>query len=261
MTTYVIITGASSGIGEALALHFARSNFHIIAIGRNEIALQRIKAAFPKGNITLVTADLSELKAVAKVTSLFKKGDNVRFLIHCAATAKPYVGLIDIKPAELQNIMNVNVNSALFLTQCLKAYFDQSSRVLFMSSDYVGTDKKLWPYRTSAYSMSKSALVPAVKYLQKEYSSTPLVGILNPGPTATSMFKEMKAEITAKYGFFKTTSEPAQPSDIAKFIYDVLMFSNPEDYCNTNWDYRDETQSSRIALSSDNVTNRIRSAL
>ncbi len=61
MKKTIIVTGASSGIGKALAEQLASLNHYIIAIGRNQAALTTLQAHYPN-NIKAVVADLTQKK-------------------------------------------------------------------------------------------------------------------------------------------------------------------------------------------------------
>lgn len=245
MKEYVVITGASSGIGYALAMCFANSNSNLIAIGRNEIPLQRIKLSARNKHITVVVADLSIETELEKIANILKRGDKIKFLIHCAATIEPRTSLATASRAELEKAISVNVMAPIFLTQKLASYFDETmTRVLFIGSDYVGVSNKIRPHITGAYGISKSALRIVVEYFRHEYKGVALIGYLNPGSTETPMFNAVKTAILNRNGIFKV--EPAQPANVAKFIQTVLEASSDQDFMQTNWDYRNEEQHSRI---------------
>src|SRR5579872_705563 len=147
MTKWVVITGASSGIGQALAIGFANSNYNVLAIGRNQVNLQKIKSSTKNGNLVTMVADLSEDDDIDKISkNIFLEG-GVQYLIHCAAITEPHKPLTEISRAELKKIIDVNVMAPIFLNQKLAMYFDDMTRILFIGSDYdgVGKQKKIRP--------------------------------------------------------------------------------------------------------------------
>ncbi len=237
MTKCIVITGASSGIGQALAISFANSGYDVVAIGQNEINLQKIKSFISNGNVITICADLSEENGIDKVAQNLALQNGVQFLIHCAAISKPYKSLMDILTIELKQIINVNVMTPILLTQKLAPYFDETTRVLFIGSDYVGIDKKIRPYVTGAYGISKSALRVAVEYFRREYDKA-LIGYLNPGTTDTPMYQSMVTAINQQ-GIFNHQGQIASPRDIAEFIQGVLEKTCNQDYKFIDWDYRE----------------------
>lgn len=89
----ILITGASSGIGEALALHYARAGTHLVLWGRNQTRLDRVAAQAAKHGATTETLALDLCDPEAALEAL-RKADNttpVDILILAA-------GLGDIRP-------------------------------------------------------------------------------------------------------------------------------------------------------------------
>jgi short-subunit dehydrogenase len=93
MTKWVIITGASSGIGQALAIHFSNSGYNVLAIGRNEINLQRIKSTTKNGKVVTIIADLSKEDEIDKIAKYKSLENGIHYLIHCAATTEPHLAI------------------------------------------------------------------------------------------------------------------------------------------------------------------------
>jgi NADP-dependent 3-hydroxy acid dehydrogenase YdfG len=81
MDKTVWITGASSGIGEQLALAFSRAGANVILSARSEARLQEVKAAC-MGNATVVTLDLSDPARVLEMASKFCKSTKVDILVN-----------------------------------------------------------------------------------------------------------------------------------------------------------------------------------
>lgn len=238
MTKLVIITGASSGIGQSLTVYFANSGYDVIAIGRNEVALQRTKSLTNNGKVTLVVADLSEEDELDKVAKNLHVESKIKYLIHCAATTEPHLPLTMITQSALKKTINVNVMAPIFLTQKLAPHFESGARVLFIGSDYVGVTNKIRPHITGAYGISKSALRVAVEYFRHEYKDTAFIGYLNPGSTDTPMFNAMKTAVVSQQGIFNNSAQPALPSSVAKFIQAVLEKTSNQDYSAIDWDFR-----------------------
>ena len=67
---WAIVTGASSGIGKALAVEFAKGGFHLFLTGRNEMALAEVAAECSKEfhvRTEVFSADLSRLDSIDKL--------------------------------------------------------------------------------------------------------------------------------------------------------------------------------------------------
>jgi len=252
----IVITGASSGIGRALAVLLSNSGYNVLAVGRNEVALQQIKLLAPKGKVTTVSTDLSKEDGVDKVVNNIKANDHVHYLIHCAATAEPHAPLSAVTRADIEKIINVNVIAPILLTKKLEENFNITTRILFIGSDYVGVDNKMRPGISALYGMSKSALRVAVEYYRQEYKEIALVGYLNPGSTDTAMYREIKSAVMSKHGIFNTT-QPASPYSVAKFIQAVLENTSDNDYQKLNWDIRNTDHQEKLAFANDKEFNSI----
>jgi short-subunit dehydrogenase len=238
MTKWVVITGASSGIGQALTICFCNSGYNVLAIGRNEVALQQTKSIIKNGKMAIVIADLTEQDEIDNVIKNINFKNGVQYLIHCAVTMEPYASLATVTRAELQKSIDINVMAPIFLTQTLAPYFDTTTRVLFIGSDYVGVTNKIRPHIAGAYGISKSALRVAVEYFRHECKDTALVGYLNPGSTDTPLFNAVKNAVINKHGIFNHPGKPADPMTVAIFIQAVLEKASSQDYSAIDWDFR-----------------------
>ncbi|MFT8353670.1 MAG: SDR family NAD(P)-dependent oxidoreductase [Gluconobacter japonicus] len=89
----ILITGASSGIGEALALHYARAGTHLVLWGRNQTRLDRVAAQAAKHGATTETLALDLCDPEAALEALRKADDTTPVDILILAA-----GLGDIRP-------------------------------------------------------------------------------------------------------------------------------------------------------------------
>jgi short-subunit dehydrogenase len=79
----VWITGASSGIGEALAVAFAKEGAHVILSARREDELKRVAALCGEGNSTILPLDLAATSAIGELTqSLINKLGHIDVLVN-----------------------------------------------------------------------------------------------------------------------------------------------------------------------------------
>ncbi len=240
MKNLVVITGASSGIGKALAKCFARKEYDVLATGRNEIALKelQLEASSKSKKIETYACDLTNLSELDKLVQRFQPGDEIAFLIHCAATSKPHLPLNKVPLSDSQNTIYLNALVPVHLTEKLSPYFRSGSetRVLFMGSDYVKENGKTRPYILGVYAISKTALDKAIPYLRAE--TTWAIGYVNPGSTGTPMRNDILSAMY-KHGIFSINAEKvANPDEVAEFIFSVLTRASDSSYKTTNWDFR-----------------------
>lgn len=184
-----LVTGASRGLGAAVAEAYAREGAHVILLARTQGALEevddRIQAA--GGTATLLPFDLMEHKKIpalgAAIAERFGKLD---ILAACAATlgALSPVALSDAKVYD--EVMRVNFMANVHLLRSLDGLLRGSiaGRAIFVTDHTLGETSPFW----SAYRASKAALeVMAATYAQ-EVSFSPLrVNVVNPGRLRTEL--------------------------------------------------------------------------
>lgn len=234
ISEYIVVTGATSGIGLSLAQCFAASGYNVLAIGRNGARLQDLLTENKK--IKIFIADLSNEDDLDKIR-LFIAGIKIKYLVHCAAITGPQLPLTDMSYAQLNEVTATNVMAPIFLTQKLMPYFNSATRILFIGSDYIGANK-IRPNITAAYAISKSALNAAVQYCRFEYKDKALIGYLNPGATKTPMYETIKSAVLNRQEIFNHAVLPADPNDVAKFIKEILENTTDHNYSSIDWDYR-----------------------
>src|ERR1051326_468615 len=184
---WAVITGASSGIGKALALEFAANRFNILLIARNQKALAEVaeKCAHRGGVDTEVIAtDLSDPASLDRLYAALASRDrhyevlvnNAGFGIHG-----------DFASTNLQQnlqLVNVQVATALTLTRAvLPAMISRrSGRILNVASVYSFSPV---PFQ-SVYAACKAFLLSFSSALQNELSETGVtVTVFCPGATQT----------------------------------------------------------------------------
>ncbi len=184
------ITGASSGIGKAVALAIAREKANLILSGRNETALDEVAAVCESlGSRTqVVSFDLgneeSVKKAAQKVLSGYKKIDA---LYHFGGISQR--ALVMETPLEVdRKIFEVNFFGTIALTKAvLPRMIENGGGQIAVTSSIVGEFG--FPYR-SAYSASKHALHGFFESLRAESKSTKIqVSIIIPGRIKTNISK------------------------------------------------------------------------
>lgn len=189
----ILITGASDGIGRALALETAANGARIILHGRNRKKLEsvydEIQAGQPESGpsiavMDLATADSKAYRSVAEsVRETFGRLDG---LVHNAGILGPRLSIEQYDAAEWQRVLHVNLTAAFALTQVLLPLLRQSTdpSIVFTSSGVGRKGRAYW----GAYSVSKFGTEALSQILADETRHTSLrVNCVNPGPTRTRM--------------------------------------------------------------------------
>src|SRR4051812_2231562 len=173
MTKTAVITGAGSGVGQAIALKLAHEGWKVAIIGRRADALQdTVKQAGELGKQMLVCpGDIGEVKAVEqmakRVLSEFKE---VEVLVNSAGTNAPKRALEILSLEDYHMMMNVNLNGAYY---CVQAFLPQmrsrgSGTIINIVSD---SGKQASPKAGPAYAMSKFGMAGLTQSINAEERS------------------------------------------------------------------------------------------
>lgn len=217
----ILITGATSGIGEALTRQFAKQGTTIVAVGRNKEKLLALQAEFPN-NIYYYAYDLMDLDNIEEIF-LFCKENNLKLdgMIHSAGIVyNTVVKANNIK--EMEETMRVNCFSFFELGKyfSMKKYSNDGSAIVAISSiSALNSAKGL-----SQYAASKAALNSVVKTMSKEFLRRRIrVNAILPANVRTPMFManspqienyEEKAEDWQPLGII----DPEQVGYMAEFL-------------------------------------------
>lgn len=176
----ILITGASRGIGQALALRLADDGDHIIGLSRSGCRCHDGASMMDEHHIY---CDLSDLDSVAAVgQQLQRRFPVIDTLIHNAAVG--FYGSVE-EQQNVEALLHTNVHAPILLTRLLAAnlFASANPRVVFISSVH----SQFPAAQFAAYAASKRALEGFARSLREEWSGRVEVQVLFPGPTATEM--------------------------------------------------------------------------
>ena len=185
-----LVTGASRGIGAALALYLAEAGAHIVAVARTVGGLEelddKVKAA--GSTATLVPLDVKDSDGIARLAlALNERYQWLDVLIGNAGILGPLSPLGHVEPKDWDNVMAVNVTANWQLIRCMDPLLKRASagRAVFITSGLS------WMARayTGAYAASKAALDALARVYAAECASTAVrVNLFAPGPTRGRMY-------------------------------------------------------------------------
>ena len=185
-----LITGASRGIGRAVALRFAQEGAQLILCARTKGALEKLDdeiLGLTGDNVTLAPIDLSDFDAIDHMAAaVFERFKRLDVLIGNAGLLTPLKPMPQVKPEEWDQVININLTANYRLLRSFDPLIrtSEAGRAIFVSSTVTqGT----WPF-WGAYAVSKAGLETMVKtYASENKKSNIKANILNPGPTRTTM--------------------------------------------------------------------------
>jgi NAD(P)-dependent dehydrogenase (short-subunit alcohol dehydrogenase family) len=184
-----LVTGASRGIGRAVAVGLAREGAHVVLLARTSGGLEEvddeIRAA--GGTATLVTLDLRKAdKLDALGPTLYQRWGKLDILVANAGILGPLSPLPHITADAWNEVLDINLTANWRLIRSLDPLLRRAdaARAVFVSSGAANAKNAYW----GPYSVSKAGLEALVKTYAHEVASTPIkVNILNPGPVRTTM--------------------------------------------------------------------------
>jgi NAD(P)-dependent dehydrogenase (short-subunit alcohol dehydrogenase family) len=184
-----VVTGASRGLGRAIALALAKEGAHIIALARTQGGLEELDAEIKAlgGSATLVPSDIKDYAAIDRLgAAIFERWKKLDILIGNAGILGKLTPLPHLDPKVFDDVMAVNVTANYRLLRSLDPLLRASDagRAVFVTS---GLANKCWAYWGS-YSISKAALEAMVKTYAAENGQTAIrANCFSPGPTRTRM--------------------------------------------------------------------------
>lgn len=184
-----LITGASRGIGAAVAKRFAAEGAQLILIGRNVKGLEETDDAIQKlgAQATLIPLDLQDGARIAECArAVAQRFGRIDILVGNAGVLGETAPIADSDPDEWERTMRVNLDANMNLIRAFDPLLKQSAapRAIFVTS---GIAHRVSPY-WNAYAVSKAALEMMVKLYAAENEKAALrANLISPGAVRTRM--------------------------------------------------------------------------
>ena len=181
-----IVTGASSGIGAAIAEAMAQAGASVVLVGRDADRLARAAAACGDGHASIavdVTADDAPEHIVQGALEVFGRIDSI---VHSAGIFEPKP-FPDSPVASLDEQWRVNVRAPYAITHAAQAHLQPGSSVIFISS----IAGRLGFPNSAAYCVTKGAIEMLTKALSTEFAPRGIrVNAIAPGNIHSPMNEE-----------------------------------------------------------------------
>lgn len=208
MNQTALVTGASRGIGAAVAIKLAEQGWTLILTARDVEKLAEVKTACEQrgAKVSVVVADLS---SEAAVQELFTQIDPIDLLVNNAGIGL-FGPLTEMKLTDWQHVQRINVEGAfLCLREAMREMMQHGGGRIINISSVVGV--KGYPNQ-GAYGASKHALLGMTKTAIEEGRDWNIrVHAICPGGVATEMIKQSRPDLT-------DFSSMIQPEDVADAV-------------------------------------------
>jgi NAD(P)-dependent dehydrogenase (short-subunit alcohol dehydrogenase family) len=184
-----LVTGASRGIGKAVALGLARAGAHVIITARSRPKLEAVDDDIRAlgGAATLLELDMAKGDRVDQLgPTVFQRWQKLDILIANAGILGPLSPLGHVTDDGFLSTIDINLTANWRLIRTLEPLLKRSdaARAIFLTSGAASGKYAYW----GPYSASKAGLEALVKCWAAELENTPVrANLVNPGATRTAM--------------------------------------------------------------------------
>ncbi len=210
----IMITGASDGIGRTVAVALASEGANIIALGRNEEALEATQQRCEEagGRCLCVPFDLYQFDDYGKLFLALKdQVPHLDGLVHCAGEISRCTPMQYVKSDDFRKMLDIHLAAPNLLTQIMLPLLRRAkaASIIFTSCDMVSEDLPNW----QGYGLAKRALAYAAAMWQAEHPDAPYrFNTLNPGKVRTELFRRT-------YGGMHPKEVPPPSSVTGAYLY------------------------------------------
>ncbi len=186
---HVVITGATKGLGRALADRFASEGARLALCARSTRTLDAVRTELTSRNVDVIVhpCDISDSQSAKTFADhVLGAWGHVDILINNASMLGPRVAVVEYPVKEWDEVIQTNIHGTFFLTRLLVPSMMQrgAGAVINVSSSVGRSGRKHW----GAYAVSKFALEGFTQVLSEELKPFNIrVNSVNPGPMATDM--------------------------------------------------------------------------
>lgn len=211
MNKVALLTGATKGIGKAIAIRLAKNNYNLFIVGRNTEQLNATKVTLESYGVqcAYLPCDLAQHNVPESIiNACIEVFGQIDLVINNAGLANSMP--ISETPMQLwDSIFAVNARAPFFICKAAVPHLKKSSNPIIIN---IGSVVDFKGYTNQAvYASSKHALAGFTKVLAKEVQTDGIhVHLISPGGVNTEMVREMRPDID--------TGKLIQPEEIAELV-------------------------------------------
>ena len=224
-----IVTGASQGIGETIAVEMAKSGANVFCIARNKDALDStINKIISNGDkASAYSCDISDNEQFNNiVTDIFKEYGSIDILVNNAGITNDTL-LMRMSDDQWDSVLNINLKGSFTCTRSVIKYMmkKKSGRIINITS-IVGLTGNAGQ---ANYAASKAGLIGMTKSIAKEVASRGITAnCIAPGWIETAMTDQLNDDLKNKFLSQIPTGKIGYPRDIANTV--IFLASKEAEY-------------------------------
>lgn len=216
-----IITGASSGIGRAIAVRFAREGATVVIVDVDEKGARETLSQTP-GGIFIKTDVRREAEVKTCIDEAVKKFGKLDILVHCAGIYSPReADIISLPTAHFEDVMDTNFASAFLMTKFGLPHLLESQGTIINIASTLGMVPEA---ESTIYCSSKAALIMFTKATALHYTKDGVrINAICPGPIDTPMLQNAfprseLGEYLTKQTLMGRAGTPEEVANVALFL-------------------------------------------
>lgn len=214
----VLVVGASSGIGRAIAVEFAREGARVFASARREERLRELQAQLEQEGhpIAIAPADAGDAAQMKKLAEQANKTFGpVDVLVYATGTNTPDRALVRLNATIWDMMLNVNLNGAYYVTDAvLPSMRERGAGHLIYISSISGLTADVSGAAYQAAKRGLLGLAHAVRVEEKEHGIRTCV--VCPGLVETEILEKRPVKPTAE-----VLAKAMQPEDVAEVVVSI----------------------------------------
>jgi short-subunit dehydrogenase len=201
MSPLALVTGASSGIGQAFAERLAADGYDLIVVGRRKDRLEALAKSLPDVGVRVVVADLSTDAGIDAIAALCES-EPLTMLVNNAGVAH-YMPLADLPALKARELLQVKVVAPTLLTRAaLAGMLERSSGTIINVAGMIafsGTAPAAAPRgQRAVYAGTLASTVAQTQTLSAELEGTGVVAhVVCPGIVATEFHEVQGMDLSA----------------------------------------------------------------
>ena len=223
----VIITGASSGMGKAMAIKFASEGAQLVLNGRSEAKLEQLVEELEpyREQLAWLAGDVSVFETNQALVDLALERFGGLDTIVCNAGTLGLGSVTSLSQEDWNYTLNSNVSALFYLSKCALPQMEAKGSGVVLANASIAAFKAFPQH--PAYCASKAAQVALVRQIAVEYGPTIRANAMCPGPVDTPMIwdstkafekGEEAVEDARKATAMKRLGQPKDIAELALFL-------------------------------------------